>query len=166
LRYRRLVIRLDLLTADEGARLRAIRLRALRDAPDSFGATLDEATARPLDGWAKQIVDLPTFVAVSDDVDVGMVRCARDSASSGIAWLISMWVAPEMRRQGIGGALVDAVIGWARANGVSHLLLDVADHNAPAIELYARKGFVANGVTSTMPPPRQHVGEHQRELRL
>jgi GNAT superfamily N-acetyltransferase len=160
------MLRLDLLTADEGARLRAIRLRALRDAPDAFGASLDEATARSPEGWAKQVVDLPTFVAVREGVDVGMVRCARDSASGGIAWLISMWVAPRMRRQGVGGALVDAVIGWARANGVSRLLLDVADHNSPAIELYARKGFVPNGITSTMPPPRQQVGEHQRELRL
>ena len=62
--------------------------------------------------------------------------------------------------------LVDAVVAWARANGVRRLLLDVADHNAPAIVLYARMGFVRNGITSTMPPPRAHVTEHQRELRL
>jgi GNAT superfamily N-acetyltransferase len=157
---------MDVLAPDEGARLRAIRLRALQDAPDSFSATLAEATARAPEGWARQVVDLPTFVAVSDGADVGMVRCVRDSRTAGTAWLISMWVAPEIRRQGVGGALVDAVVGWARARGVSRLLLDVADHNVPAIELYARKGFVPNGVTSAMPPPREHVREHQRELRL
>ena len=33
------------LAADEGPRLRTIRLRALADAPDAFGSTYDEAAA-------------------------------------------------------------------------------------------------------------------------
>jgi GNAT superfamily N-acetyltransferase len=160
------MIRLDRLTADEGARLRAIRLRALRDAPDAFSATLDDAASRRPEEWARQVVDLPTFLAVRTGVDVGIVRCFRDSGWPRTAWLISMWVAPTIRRQGVGAALVDAVIGWARDSGVSRLLLDVADQNSPAIDLYARKGFVATGVTGTMPPPREHVREHQRELKL
>jgi len=77
-----------------------------------------------------------------------------------------MWVAPEVRRRGVGGMLVDAVIEWARSNGVTRLLLDVADNNAPAIELYARKGFEPNGEVGTLPPPREYIREHQRELRL
>ena len=77
-----------------------------------------------------------------------------------------MWVAPEARRKGVGGALVDAVIEWARSAGVKRLLLDVADNNAPAIALYIQKGFQPNGEVSTFPPPREHIREHQRELRL
>jgi GNAT superfamily N-acetyltransferase len=109
---------------------------------------------------------MPTFVAVKGDRDVGMVRCSHDESAEETAWLISMWVAPEARRAGVGGALVDAVIDWARSNGVRRLLLDVADHNAAAIALYARKGFKPNGEVSVMPPPREHICEHQRELRL
>jgi GNAT superfamily N-acetyltransferase len=78
----------------------------------------------------------------------------------------SMWVAANVRRTGVGGVLVDAVIEWARSSGVNRLLLDVADNNAPAIALYARKGFQPNGEVSTFPPPREHIREHQRELRL
>ena len=77
-----------------------------------------------------------------------------------------MWVAPEVRRRGVGGALVDAVINWARSSDVDRLLLDVADDNAPAIALYTRKGFDPNGEVSTQPPPREHIREHRRELRL
>jgi GNAT superfamily N-acetyltransferase len=110
---------------------------------------------------------LPTFVAVRDDeIDVGMVRCSRDQTETDTAWLISMWVAPEVRRTGVGGALVDIVIEWAHSNSVSRLLLDVADNNLPAVSLYDRKGFRPNGVKGTLPFPRVHIVEHQRELRL
>ena len=158
--------RLERLDASEGPRLRAIRLRALLDAPDAFGSTFEEAVARSAESWSKQALDLPTFVAVLDGLDVGIVRCAPDETKAETAWLISMWVAPEVRRLGVGGALVDAVIEWARSNGVNRLLLDVADKNPPAIALYARKGFQPNGEVSTLPPPREHIREHQRELRL
>ena len=160
------MVRLERLSAEEGPRLRAIRLRALLDAPDAFGSTFEETSGRPAENWSKQLQDLPTFVAVRDGHDVGMVRCARDDAALETAWLISMWVAPEVRRSGVGGVLVDAVIDWARSSGVNRLLLDVADHNAPAIALYMRKGFEPNGQVSTLPPPREHIHEHQRELRL
>ena len=160
------MLRIKQLTTDEGPRLRSIRLRALLDAPDAFGSTLEETAARPADSWSKQLVDLPTFVAINDGVDVGVVRCARDEARIDSASLISMWVAPEVRRRGVGGVLVDAVIEWARSNGVTRLFLDVADNNAPAIKLYSRKGFAPNGEVGTLPPPREHIREHQRELWL
>ena len=154
------------LGAHEGLRLRAIRLRSLADAPDAFGSTHDEALARPPDSWSAQLRELPTFVAVADGEDVGMVRGARDDSRAETAWLISMWVAPEVRRQGVGEALIDAVVEWARASGARRLLLDVGDHNRPAIALYARMGFEPNGRTGSLPAPRDHIHEHQRELRL
>jgi GNAT superfamily N-acetyltransferase len=160
------MIRLEQLTTGDGPRLRAIRLRALRDAPDAFSTTFEEAAARPQEEWSRQVVELPTFVAVSNDLDVGMVRCARDEDRPDTAWLLSMWVAPEMRRTGVGATLVDAVIDWARAHGMTRLLLDVADHNTAAIALYARKGFAPTGDVTTLPPPREHIHEHQRQLRL
>jgi GNAT superfamily N-acetyltransferase len=159
-------MRLERLDVDEGLRLRAIRLRALQDAPDAFGSTYEEAVGRAPESWSKQLAELPTFVAVKGDLDVGMVRCARDEVTAGTAWLISMWVAPESRRTGFGANLVDAVVEWAKSHGVSRLLLDVADHNAPAIALYKKKGFEPNGEVSTLPPPREHIREHQRELLL
>ena len=158
--------RFEQLTAGDGPRLRAIRLRALLEAPDAFGTTFKEAVARPAESWSKQVLELPTFVAVSDDADVGIVRCANDTERIGVAWLISMWVAPEVRRRGIGGSLVDLVIEWAQSNGVNRLLLDVADHNPAAVALYDSKGFKPNGEQGTLPPPREHIREHQRELKL
>jgi ribosomal protein S18 acetylase RimI-like enzyme len=155
------------LTPDEPQRLREIRLRALRDAPDAFGSTLAENEGRPRSIWVRQLTELPTFVAVVDGEDVGMVRGARDEADpDDVAWLLSMWVAPEARGRGIGSALVDALTGWARSERFRRVLLDVADDNHAAIGLYAGKGFVPTGRTGALPPPRQHVSEHERVLEL
>jgi len=141
-------------------------LRALSDAPDAYGSTFQDASARSPEDWSRQVIELQAFVAVSNGVDVGLVRCARDQERSDTGWLISMWVAPEVRRHGVGAALIDLVVAWARRNDLTRLLLDVADRNAPAIALYERKGFLPNGRTSTMPAPREHVREHQRELSI
>ena len=154
------------LEGHEGPRLRAIRLRSLADAPDAFASTFSEAAARPPDSWAAQLREIPTFVAVVDGEDVGIVRGARDDLRTDTVWLISMWVAPEVRGRGVGEGLIDAVVEWARASGARHLLLEVGDHNQPAIALYARKGFEPNGRTGSLPAPRSHIREHQRELRL
>ena len=64
------------LTTEETERLRELRLRSLRDAPDAFAARLDVTAARPHESWVQQLRDLATFVAVIDGRDVGIVRCA------------------------------------------------------------------------------------------
>jgi GNAT superfamily N-acetyltransferase len=154
------------LSIDEARRLRHIRLRALADTPDAFGSTYAEVAAHPLAEWSKQLQEIATFVAVHDGKDLGLVRCASDEHHHDTAWLISMWVTPEARGQGVGNALIDAVIECARSSGASRLLLDVGDYNQQAIALYARKGFQPNGQTGSLPAPRNHIREHQRELRL
>ena len=160
------MVRLEFLTADEGLRLREIRLRALRDAPDVFSTTLEEYLSWPEERWTAQLRDLPTFVAVEQGRDVGMVRCAKDTELTSVAWLVSMWVDPSVRSRGIGASLVDRVIEWARQNRIESLRLDVGDDNTPATRLYRSKGFTPNGNVGTMPPPREHIREHQMELRL
>jgi GNAT superfamily N-acetyltransferase len=154
------------LSIDEARRLRHIRLRALADTPDAFGSTYAEVAAHPLAEWSKQLQEIATFVAVHDGKDLGLVRCASDEHHHDTAWLISMWVTPEARGQGVGNALIDAVIECACSSGASRLLLDVGDHNQQASALYARKGFQPNGQTGSLPAPRNHIREHQRALRL
>jgi hypothetical protein len=66
------------LQSPEWQRLRTIRLRALRDAPDAFGSTLEEANTWSADAWSDQLRTLPTVVAVKDGADVGMARYAPD----------------------------------------------------------------------------------------
>ena len=151
---------------DAVTRLRRIRLAALADAPDAFGTTLAEASCWPDERWVQQLQNLQTFVAVHEDHDLGMVRGEPDHDDRTTLWLISLWVAPSARGIGVGDALVQTLIAFARDRGLRRVLLEVADRNSHAIALYERHGFVANGSRGALPPPREHIQEHQWELRL
>lgn len=157
---------IERLGAGDGPRLRAIRLRALADAPEAFGSTLDDARRRDRDAWETQIEQLPTFVWREGEADLGMVRSAPHDGDREAAYLISMWVAPEARGRGIGAALVGEAVAWARRRGLRRLVLDVAEQNASARRLYERCGFVATGATGSLPPPREQVLELEMAIDL
>lgn len=104
-------------------------------------AFLTEQAMRP--DWA-------AFVAVTDSTPsriIGTVmadgkrrRAIRHRASVGLM------VAQGWRSQGIGRALMERVIDWARESGViTRLELEVLVRNAPAIQLYERLGFQREG---------------------
>lgn len=50
-------------------------------------------------------------------------------------------VAPSRRRQGIGAALLGHLLATARAAAVPTVLLEVHEHNSPALALYEEHGF-------------------------
>ena len=158
-------MRIEPLCTGEEERLRSIRLRALHDTPDAFATTVGEAAARPLESWTEQIATLPTFIAVVDGEDVGIVRFSPDAKRQETGWLISMWVAPEVRRTGVGSHLIDTLIEFASSAGFTRIELDVGDWNTSAISLYANKGFQTTGETSAFDAPRNHILEHRRVLR-
>jgi len=54
-------------------------------------------------------------------------------------------VAADARGRGIGRALLEHAVEWARRSGVRKLELHVFPHNEPAIRLYERFGFVREG---------------------
>jgi putative acetyltransferase len=92
--------------------------------------------------------DAAVLVAVDDDGRVvGRLSLARDlhPASAHVADL-GLMVAASHRRQGIGRALLEAAVGWARRVGVSKLELHVFPWNEPAIQLYEGFGFEREGL--------------------
>jgi RimJ/RimL family protein N-acetyltransferase len=88
------------------------------------------------------------FVAErSDRVLIGRLSLARDThpASAHVADL-GLMVAKDARRAGVGRALLEAAVDWARASGVRKLELHVFPWNEPAIRLYERFGFEREGL--------------------
>ena len=87
------------------------------------------------------------YVAEADDGRVvGRLSLARDQhpASSHVADL-GLMVARTHRRQGVGRALLEQAVAWAREVGVRKLELHVFPHNEPAIALYESLGFQREG---------------------
>src|SRR5438876_360799 len=60
----------------------------------------------------------------------------------GEAQLLNLTVAPEVRRLGIGRALLGRFLADAGARGAEQCFLEVRVSNIPAIALYAQEGFV------------------------
>ncbi len=80
------------------------------------------------------------FVAEDNGTIVGMADLkARGAAELG------MFVALERRGSGIGSALLQACIDWARSYGHYKMSLQVWPHNTGAIALYERFGFEREG---------------------
>jgi RimJ/RimL family protein N-acetyltransferase len=77
---------------------------------------------------------------------VGRLSVARDQhpASAHVADL-GLMVAASHRRRGIGSALLDEAVEWARERGISKLELHVFPHNEPALRLYEKYGFEREG---------------------
>jgi putative acetyltransferase len=90
--------------------------------------------------------DAAVFVAENERGIVGRLSVARDPhpASRHVADL-GLMVAADARRQGVGWALLEQAVEWARAGGVTKLELHVFPHNEPAIRLYEKFGFVKEG---------------------
>jgi L-phenylalanine/L-methionine N-acetyltransferase len=90
--------------------------------------------------------DAAVFVAVDGDDVVARLSIARDPhpASSHVADL-GLMVAVSHRRRGVGRALLEQAVDWARSAGVRKLELHVFPWNAPAIALYESFGFVREG---------------------
>ena len=59
--------------------------------------------------------------------------------------MIGMGVAAAWRGQGVGTALMEACVEWARERGVHKLSLEVFPWNEAAIALYRKFGFVEEG---------------------
>ena len=86
------------------------------------------------------------FVAEAPEGVVARLSVARDPhpASSHVADL-GLMVAASHRRRGIGRALLEQAVEWARQSAVSKLELHVFPHNEPALALYRAFGFVEEG---------------------
>jgi RimJ/RimL family protein N-acetyltransferase len=83
-----------------------------------------------------------SVVAVADGQIIGMLHVEPTRHGFGE---IGMLVDHGWRGRGVGSALVQAAVGLAREQGLHKLSLEVFAHNAAAIALYRKCGFVEEG---------------------
>lgn len=132
---------------EEWARFRDLRLRALREDPEAFGSTLEREAAMTGAEWRERFAQPGSirFVAKEGGAWLGLAGGATGEAGPE---LFGMWVAPEARGRGVGRALVEAVVEWARGRGFDRVSLWVNVEQAAAQRLYEKCGFRRDG------PPR------------
>ena len=147
--------RIEELDVTQLERLKAVRVRALADAPDAFGATLADTLEQDDAWWEGTFARGSWWVAVDErGDDVGLVAGAFRSDVLGregeVPWVFSMWVAPQHRGTGLASALLDAVVAWAARRGAEVVGLDVTDRMPRARRFYLRYGFTPTGVTEPL----------------
>jgi len=146
---------------------RALRLRALAEEPEAFGASAEEFAATSLPDVAKRLQrtdDAFVLGAFLPDL-VGMVGLVREHGQKRAhkAFIWGMYVAPEARGQGIGRSLMtEALARAARLPGLEQLHLDVVSTNAAAIALYCSLGFTSYGTE----PHALKLGDHYVDTAL
>lgn len=143
--------------AGDGDLLRQVRLRALQDSPSAFGSTYESESSRSGTEWediARRNAGgsrEARFVAERDGRIVGLIGAYRADDDLARVNLVSMWVTPEVRREGIARRLVSAVVEWAQIEGVEAIELWVTEGNDAAIRLYEAAGFVLTGDRQHLP---------------
>jgi RimJ/RimL family protein N-acetyltransferase len=113
-----------------------------------FAAVAEErdgiATEPPVDVEARAAsFDLDgSFVAEAAGEIVGSLHVEASRHGYGE---LGMAVARPWRGRGVGTALMETAVAWAREQGVHKLSLSVFPHNAAAIALYRKFGFTEEG---------------------
>jgi len=150
-------MRIRELQRHEWALFRELRLRALGDAPDAFARTLAETLAQPDSYWIQitQSVTEPggqvMFIGEEEGRAVGLAFGLFDKERRKTGHVGGMWVEPAARGRGVGRALLDAAIAWARSRDLDRMELWVTEGNAPAERLYQRAGFSDTGRREPLP---------------
>ena len=131
----------------------AVRSAAVGDArgtAELFAAVAEERTGiasePPVDVEERTALFAATsaesIVAVADGQIVGMIHTNVSRHGFGE---LGMLVDRDWRGRGVGSALLQATIDWARDLGLHKLCLEVFAHNTAAIALYRKCGFVEEG---------------------
>ncbi|MFI6229897.1 GNAT family N-acetyltransferase [Micromonospora echinospora] len=136
----------------DAARMRALRLEMLADAPLAFLETLADAAARPHAEYAARIAYTSTgshtaqFVADPGGRLVGHAGGVASPHEAGLTVVFGVYVTPAWRGTRLLADLIDEVGRWSRACGRPELMLEVVIGNDRAYRSYLRLGFTDTGV--------------------
>jgi len=146
------------LNTGEGTLYREVRLESLRESPDAFCSSYEDALARTDESWNEQADasasggDRATFVAFRER-PVGLVALYRDDHDREVGELIQMWVCPEERGGSTADDLITEVFKWAASNRFLRVKAEVIEENQRALRFYQKLGFIESSDPSTHSTP-------------
>lgn len=148
-------IEVRILTEADAEAFWNIRLRALRDNPESFGASYEEILERGIAGSTHgllrkdAVAEDATFGAFDGKTLVGIANLIREKEikKRHKAVFGGMYVPQELRSQGIGKALLQAAIEYARTiEQLEQINLSVVLVSKEARLLFVSHGFETYGL--------------------
>ena len=115
--------------------------------PDDVGAIADlERAVFEADAWSESLVELeliaPGRVVLVAEHEDAVVGYASTAVIADVADLTRIAVTWADRREGVGTALLAALLDAAAESGATRMMLEVADTNEPALAFYGVSGFV------------------------
>ena len=133
------VIKLKL---SEAARLRVIRLQALKDAPYAFGADFQKESEKDLSYWQDNLNNTNWCIAVDNGRDIGLLAVDLADADRGSdCWLSSWWIDQNYRGQGVSKLMLQWLDQLCVEKGWHKQGLGVWPENEAAIDVYLKLGF-------------------------
>jgi GNAT superfamily N-acetyltransferase len=147
-------VEVSLLTPKEWERLREIRIRALIENPEAFGANLAEVKAQSKEVWLKLFEKEDYLIASVNGVDVGMLYIEVLNGDHGATcWIGGCWTDSTFRGKGVMRALFNYIDKYAKEKGWVRQGLGVWVDNLVAINSYKSLGFTFAG--EKMPGSRE-----------
>ncbi|HSW31538.1 MAG TPA: aminoglycoside 6'-N-acetyltransferase [Longimicrobiales bacterium] len=126
----------------------------------------DDEHTREVSGFLESAV-APVAVFVADReaggslggfLEMGLRSYAEGCRSSPVPYIEGWYVDPDLRRRGVGEALVEAAEAWARERGHTEIASDTAPDNEVSLAAHERLGF---SVTDRMVCFRKELGAGQ-----
>lgn len=139
-------IQVELLTAEQWARAKELRLASLRDSAHAFGGNLETESALGESEWRASFEKLNYIVASVDGIDSAIMTVENLKGDfDATAWVGGCWSSPEYRGVGLLKAMIKFVDEHAQEKGWQRQGLGVWEDNYPAIAAYEKLAFVAMG---------------------
>jgi [ribosomal protein S18]-alanine N-acetyltransferase len=115
--------------------------------PEDVGAIAEiERAVFEADAWSDSLVDLeliaPGRVVVVAEHEDAVIGYASAAVIADVADLTRIAVVWADRREGVGTALLAALLDAAAERGATRMMLEVADTNESALAFYVVSGFV------------------------
>ena len=152
------------LHADDWARLRNIRLKALVDSPHAFGGTYENESLFDEQRWRIEFAKQTFIVSSINGMDAAMMYVENLEGDFGATcWIGGCWSDPNFRGSGLMRAMFEFLDKQGDARNWLVQGLGVWTDNDLAMAAYEKLGFVEMG--GSQPSSRQPGKFYQRMIR-
>jgi len=133
---------IEVVAGDCATRLKSLRLAALKDTPDAFGAKHEDELLISDSQWQDRLKHTYWCFVVADGVDIGLLAVdLADKDRNSACWLSSWWIHQDHRGSGIPKLMLNWVEQLCIEKKWKKIGLGVWPDNLRAIAAYKKLGF-------------------------